>query len=92
MLKYAPWTLSRGYNIEKGNADQNVKIGDLTPRSTKRVSSSVEQKQARDFVHSYGLKELAGSFQRRKEYGRADRHPQQAIKWNSSLYGCFVNY
>ena len=28
MLKYAPWTLPRDYNIEKGRGDRNVKIGD----------------------------------------------------------------
>ena len=28
MLQYAPWTLSRGYNIEKGRGGRNVKIGD----------------------------------------------------------------
>ena len=28
MLKYAPWTLSRGYNIEKGRGGCNVKIRD----------------------------------------------------------------
>jgi len=28
MLKYAPWTLSHGYNIEKGRGGRNVKFGD----------------------------------------------------------------
>ena len=28
MVKYAPWTLSSGYNIEKGRGARNVKIGD----------------------------------------------------------------
>ena len=28
MLKYAPWTLSHGYNIEKGEGGRNVRIGD----------------------------------------------------------------
>ena len=27
-LQYAPWTLSPGYNIEKGGGDRNVKIRD----------------------------------------------------------------
>ena len=28
MFEYAPWTLSPGYNIEKGRGGRNVKIGD----------------------------------------------------------------
>ena len=28
MLTYAPWTLPRDYNIEKGRGGGNVKIGD----------------------------------------------------------------
>ena len=28
MLQHAPWTLSRGYNIEKGRGGQNVKFRD----------------------------------------------------------------
>ena len=33
MLKYAPWTLSRGYNIEMGRGGQNVRIGDRKTRA-----------------------------------------------------------
>ena len=30
MLQYAPWTLSPGYNIEKGRGGRNVKIREIT--------------------------------------------------------------
>ena len=54
MLKCAPWTLSRGYNIEKGRGGRNVKIGDWKTHAfneTVFFSESIST----SFVHDWSL-------------------------------------
>jgi len=51
MLKYAPWTISRGYDIEKGRGDRNVKIEDIKMNAFNETGLVQVVSQLSAFVH-----------------------------------------
>ena len=64
MLKYAPWTLSRDYNIEKGRGGRNVKAGDWKTHALNKTGFFRAGSVSTTFVHDCRLEIQKRTFSR----------------------------